>query len=163
MFKKGHKHSENWYKTIKGKPKQQHVKDAVSRAQKSRKHHPQEGFQKGHPVIEGTEYTRFKNGSIPWNKGKPFYQIRGVNHPLWKGNSEERKHLMAQIEYKIWRSNVFSRDNWTCQTCGRRGIYLEAHHIKSWQKYPELRFEVSNGVTLCKECHNLTKSNRRRT
>ncbi len=55
-----------------------------------------------------------------------------------------------------WRSDVFKRDNWTCQTCGIRGVYLEAHHIKSWAKYTESRYELENGVSLCKKCHELT-------
>ncbi len=61
-------------------------------------------------------------------------------------------------EYILWRSNVFERDNWTCQTCGVKGCYLEAHHIKSYAKYPELRLIVDNGVTLCHECHKLTNN-----
>jgi hypothetical protein len=59
-------------------------------------------------------------------------------------------------KYLIWRGLVFIRDNWTCQTCQIRGTYLEAHHIKGWSKFPELRYHVSNGVTLCRECHKLT-------
>lgn len=65
-------------------------------------------------------------------------------------------HMCKSPEYIKWRSDVFSRDNWTCQTCGIRGVYLEAHHIKGWSKFPELRYETSNGVCLCKECHKLT-------
>uniref|UniRef100_A0A6H1ZFK3 Putative homing endonuclease n=1 Tax=viral metagenome TaxID=1070528 RepID=A0A6H1ZFK3_9ZZZZ len=66
-------------------------------------------------------------------------------------------------KYKQWRSDVFTRDNWTCQTCGIRSksseiVYLEAHHIKCWAKYLKLRYIVGNGITLCKECHNLTKN-----
>ena len=84
----------------------------------------------------------------------------GLNnlHPNWiftnKNDDEER----WGVEYTIWRSNVFTRDNWTCQTCYQRGIYLEAHHIKSWAKYPKLMFDVENGITLCVECHKLTDS-----
>lgn len=60
-------------------------------------------------------------------------------------------------ETEIWRKAVFERDDYTCQMCGVRGSYLEADHIKPWAYYPELRFELTNGRTLCKGCHNTTK------
>jgi len=65
------------------------------------------------------------------------------------------KHITIAKEYKQWRKEVFVRDYFTCQICQKVGGYLQAHHIKSWAKYPKLRYEVSNGITLCKECHNL--------
>jgi hypothetical protein len=45
------------------------------------------------------------------------------------------------------------KDNWTCQDCGRRGGNLQAHHKKSWAKFPKMRYWVSNGITYCPECH----------
>lgn len=81
---------------------------------------------------------------------------RGEKHWNWKGGISKNVHSVTNPEYKQWRSNVFQRDNWTCQTCGVRGIYLEAHHVFSWAKFPELRFCLENGVTLCRECHKLT-------
>ena len=48
------------------------------------------------------------------------------------------------------------RDNYTCQICGTRGGDLEADHIKPFAYYPDIRFELSNGRTLCKPCHRKT-------
>lgn len=84
---------------------------------------------------------------------------RGENHPCWKGGISKNKH--RGTDYVVWRSKVFERDNWTCQTCRVRSspgipVYLEAHHIKDWASYPELRFILDNGVTLCRGCHKLT-------
>lgn len=69
----------------------------------------------------------------------------------WQGgiHSDER----WTPEHRAWRDAVFSRDNYTCQKCGERGGNLNAHHIKHWASYPDLRFDVSNGQTLCKPCH----------
>lgn len=60
-------------------------------------------------------------------------------------------------QYKEWRLAVYRRDSFTCQMpgCSRKGFAakIQAHHIKRWADAPELRFQVSNGVTLCKRCH----------
>lgn len=77
-------------------------------------------------------------------------------HWNWKGGISKDVHSISEPKYKEWRKSVFERDNYTCQKCFLKGIYIEAHHIKSWAKYPELRYEISNGLTLCRECHKLT-------
>lgn len=58
-------------------------------------------------------------------------------------------------EYKLWRASVFERDNYTCQICNSRGVRLNAHHIKSYAHHRDLRYVISNGVTLCESCHKL--------
>lgn len=56
-------------------------------------------------------------------------------------------------KYKKWRRGVFERDNYTCAITGKQGGRLEAHHIRRWADYPELRYCVSNGITLSAEAH----------
>ena len=56
-------------------------------------------------------------------------------------------------EYQNWRKAVFERDGYTCQICGQKGYELNAHHILHYSKHPDLRYELSNGITLCEECH----------
>jgi hypothetical protein len=99
--------------------------------------------------------SRLKIGASKLGKKVPLLQ--GANHYLWKGGISRgyRKGYKGDFKYTQWRASVFSRDNWTCQTCGARG-YVEPHHVKGWAKFPEHRYDVENGVTLCKSCHKLT-------
>lgn len=106
-------------------------------------------YKKGvHPSID----TEFKRGQ--WAKEK---------HPMWKGGITP---LNAQIRYsesyKLWKKSVFARDDFTCQECGKvqgwdkkfkKHITIHAHHLKPFSLFPKLRFEVSNGRTLCVDCH----------
>ncbi len=80
----------------------------------------------------------------------------------WKGGNKRRNEGYYNSKYRKWRMSVFLRDNFTCQFCYKRGCYLEAHHIKEWCDFPELRFILGNGITLCKGCHNLTKKGRKK-
>lgn len=58
-----------------------------------------------------------------------------------------------------WRRRVYARDKYKCQKCGdSSGGNLQAHHIKSWEKYPAFRYDISNGVTLCIKCHRWVHS-----
>jgi 5-methylcytosine-specific restriction endonuclease McrA len=51
-----------------------------------------------------------------------------------------------------WAKEVMARDAMTCQICGSHDD-LHAHHIFSRRKFPLLRSNVDNGVTLCSSCH----------
>ena len=63
------------------------------------------------------------------------------------------KHGRGTPEYRKWKKAVFTRDNFTCQMCGNVGGALNAHHIKPYANFMELRYDVNNGITLCEECH----------
>jgi hypothetical protein len=66
------------------------------------------------------------------------------------GDDVTMKHVKQFL--KVWADLVKSRDGWKCQHCGspRR---LNAHHVEMKSKRPDLIFEISNGITLCKPCH----------
>jgi hypothetical protein len=85
-------------------------------------------------------------------------------HWHWKGGiTPLHVKLRSSSLYKIWREAVFLRDNFTCQNpnceyChSKMGVMLHAHHIKPFALFPELRFDVRNGITYCAEYHLNTK------
>ena len=77
---------------------------------------------------------------------------------LWKGGVYPiNLAIRKSLEYKLWRESVYKRDNWTCVWCGdKTSGNLEADHIKPFAYFPELRFAIDNGRTLCKSCHRKT-------
>lgn len=82
---------------------------------------------------------------------------RGAESNFWRGGrTDEAKLAKSSAEYRQWREAVFRRDWYTCQICGEYGGKLHADHIKRFSAFPELRFEVSNGRTLCVACHKQT-------
>lgn len=98
-----------------------------------------------------------KKGQKSWNAGKKFIQIAKEKHPNWKGGiNPENDNIRHSLEIKQWRIAVFKRDNYICQICTKRSGDIEADHIKPFSLFPELRFELSNGRTLCKKCHRQT-------
>lgn len=102
-----------------------------SESHKGQHSSPQTEFQRGNHYSPETEFKELVPGGV----------------------STEEMLLRASPEYIQWRTAVYKRDNYTCQHCGVKGGRLEAHHIKSFAEYPELRFDVGNGITLHKSYH----------
>ena len=75
------------------------------------------------------------------------YPCHLIVHKAW-----EDKRDRSTTAYKEWRTAVFERDNYKCTVCGTTKE-IQAHHIKRWRDYKSLRYDVSNGVTLCRKHH----------
>ena len=131
-----HKGQTAWNKGVNGykrNPCSSTTKKKMSEAQKGKHNSVKTQFQIGH------------NG------------LKGEKNPSWKGGiTPINTKIRDSKEYRIWREAVFKRDNYTCIWCNQVGGKLHADHIKPFAHYPELRFAIDNGRTLCKECHKTT-------
>lgn len=81
---------------------------------------------------------------------------RGENHPTWNPEltDEERFRRRRYFEYNEWVVGIHKKCDYTCFLCEVRGApNLHAHHIVPYSKEERLRTDLSNGVTLCRECH----------
>ena len=125
----------------------------------------QKGEKRSKDFKKKVSKTCKKAGVGKWMKGKKFsIEIRkkiskehkGNKHWNWQGGiSKENERIRKSLEFKLWREAIFERDNYTCWICGEKGGRLHSHHIFSFAEYPELRFAINNGITLCKKCHKI--------
>lgn len=132
-----------------------------------------------HLKTRGTEFGHFCSRECYWKslKGKPSGKkgttlsletrkkisdtvkrvgLKGPKHPAWiDGRTGENRVIRESMEYSLWRREVYKKNNCICQICKIKCKVgnIVAHHIKSFSKYPELRFDVKNGITLCISCH----------
>ena len=119
------------------------------------------------------EYTR-RDCEIHWSSQRKYKHnfcsrecngtfYREENHPNWIEDRSKLKSEVRSLRYsfkmKEWRNSVFARDNYTCLKCENRSskgnpVILNAHHIKKFADFPDLRFDINNGATLCVPCHD---------
>lgn len=87
-------------------------------------------------------------------------RFRGRDNPQWKENATHRfRNTISQTyEYKEWRKAIFKRDNYSCRCCGKVSEGdIQAHHIFPVETHRDLIFDINNGITLCKKCHQSVK------
>ncbi len=98
----------------------------------------------------------------------------GDKHHQWKGDKSFaaiKRRMRLWVAWRDWRESIFKRDDYTCQECKERGVYLEPHHLitvnsilhavkdlygevnEALVKRHKLLFSVNNGITLCRPCH----------
>lgn len=112
---------------------------------------------------------------------------KGPECNFWRGGVSGLQKLIRECQNSYnWKNYIFKRDNYTCRECLSRGVYLEAHHIVTFKdifdsfllEYSQFSpiedketlvriaqsykpfWDISNGITLCRDCHNLTKPGR---
>jgi len=121
---------------------------------------------KGRKITWGHKISLSNRGKIGWLRGKRGWKNKGSFkfgklHPMWKGGiSSENMKIRHGLEYEIWRNKVYRKDYWTCRLCGYKGQKIVAHHLKLFSEFPELRFSIDNGITLCRSCHAKVHKNK---
>ena len=106
---------------------------------------------------------------------------KGIANGSWNGGITSLTSKIRSLpEYREWRTLVFERDVYTCSCCNKKGGNLVAHHkieffkifndfLKMYPQYNPIDdkemlrslsityspfWDISNGVTVCKEpCH----------
>jgi 5-methylcytosine-specific restriction endonuclease McrA len=82
---------------------------------------------------------------------------KGSNHPRWKPEISREKRLknrhVSDSLQKAWRHKVFERDGYLCVICKNGQGNLRAHHLDNWAKHPDRRWDIDNGITLCRSHH----------
>ncbi len=143
------------------------------------------------PIEQRQKISASMKGLSPWNKGKRGEYKLSDEHRKKLGesrlgfrHSEETKNNMRgeksvhwikdrtklkrhnrrnDMAYKDWRKQVWLRDNFKCKIanpdCAGR---IEAHHILSWREYPELHYQLNNGITLCHAHHPRKRAEEKR-
>ena len=135
----GYKHTEEAKRKISlskiGKKRKPATDDAIKNmriAQSSRKPISEESRRKMSLARSGNKSRWWKGGINPINDS-----------------------IRKSLEYKFWRKKCLSRDNFTCQKTGVSGGKLRVHHINNFADFPELRFDINNGITLSEDSHIL--------
>jgi 5-methylcytosine-specific restriction endonuclease McrA len=86
----------------------------------------------------------------------------GVNCGEKNGNWIKDRTKLAKHQkrndytYKEWRKKCLVRDNYQCKICGEKYTKenkLIVHHILPWSQFPQERYNINNGITLCKIHH----------
>mgnify|MGYP001579349742 CR=1 FL=1 len=104
---------------------------------------------------KGNQYRKGAKQTEEW-KELMRKRMSGSNNHNWIFDRTKlvKKQERNDYAYKEWRRLVWSRDGFKCKI-GNQDCYgrIETHHILNFRDYPELRYEINNGITLCHAHH----------
>lgn len=128
-------------RALRGKAFSEEHKSNMSKAAKAR----------DNSHMMGVKYSEERRANISKSLKGLF---SGEKHPNWKGGVTPENQTGRQgVRIKIWKLSILQRDDYTCQVCQQYGGQLHVDHIKPFSTHEELRYDVSNGRTLCRACH----------
>ena len=114
-------------------------------------------FKKGHidlvPKESRGHCEETKRKISEAQRQKNIYKIKDV---VKLKEREWKKKVRTSFLWKEWRKSVFERDNYCCMECGKNKCYLEPHHIIPIRSDSDKLFDITNGITLCRPCHQKT-------
>jgi len=168
LARKGKGISNQWGKMNKGKIRTLEMKKRYSETKKGIK------FSEEHKrKLSEAHKGKHRSEEIK----RKMSERRGEKSSNWKGGKTLLgKLIRSSFTYRQWRSDIFTRDNFTCQMCGKKGDWIEADHypkgfaeildeykIKTSEEAIECQelWNINNGRTLCLNCHNKTKHGRK--
>jgi 5-methylcytosine-specific restriction endonuclease McrA len=107
---------------------------------------------------ERRKISEARKGIPNLSKGKKRPHCSGEKHWNWIKDRTKLKKKQERNDsaYKEWRRKVLERDNYKCVICGEKytkEYKLVVHHILPWRDYPEERYNINNGITLCQAHH----------
>jgi len=167
-----HKPNQGFQKGVKKPPfSEEHIRklrearkrqgsNVWNKGKKGLQKHTQEWKDNAKERMKGNQ---FRKGYTAWNKG-----LQKEKNPLWiedrsllktYSGSEERR----SPKYQNWRHQCIKRDRHICRINNKdcEGKVV-VHHILGWADYPELRYNINNGITLCQAHHPLKRAEEKR-
>lgn len=97
-----------------------------------------------------------KNGDKKREQQRKRFKEKYYNDPEFREKCNERARMYSAKNHKrlMLRFEIFNRDKFTCQYCGRKAPFVELQIDHIHPKSKGGKNEVDNYATACFECNN---------